>query len=811
MVAVTSGIASVSGTSTFNFNGGTLTAGASNVGFFSNLTTANVQAGGARIDTNGYDVTVAQNLLHDTTGGAPATDGGLAKLGAGTLTLSGASTYTGGTTVSAGTLAVGSGGSVTGGDINVGAGATLAISGTGSVSPGSGHQLTVDGTTASPASVTLGGTGSLSSGRAYVGYSGTGTFTQSGGTFTTNGNELYLGSLSGSSGSYTLGGTGSLSTGLAIVGFSGTGTFTQSGGSFTTNGNELDLGFVFGGGTYTLSGGTLTTGFTQVSDDVNTSSFLQTGGTHTTNTLALSGYRTTSVGTYTLSGGVLNVGQIISGDNGVSGTSTFNFNGGTLQASASNAGFLGGLTTANVQAGGVRLDTQSYSATVAQNLLHDTTGGAPATDGGLTKLGAGTLTLTGANTYTGNTTVTAGTLILNGGSTASRLLQANPGGQIQYNGGTVVGGSLAGSGTQSVLGGGATFSSPTASVLTIFNGATLNIGGPTDFEEVNNSGTVAVASGQTLTWNNGQNNLGTLAVSGTANTSGWASTGVITVNNGGTLANGGSNLVLGGGSRTTVNAGGTLSTASGTTIELDGALLINNGTQTGTLNVNYGSTAKGTGSFGTVNVSDGGRFGTNASSTGGSGSNVTSGLTTFHLTGADGLARTAFVGPRLMTTPGTANVLSLTLGSGSVFAFSVQDARGTAGSGYDLVHATGSLTLSAGTSAGNLITVSLASLGSDGTSGAAANFDPTKNYSFVLVTADGGIAGYNPAEFTVDVSGFKNATNGGSFSVVEQGNQLLLDYNAVPEPSTWALLGVGVAALGGVGLRQRRALTARRA
>ncbi len=800
-----------SGTSTFNFNGGTLTAGASATDFLQNFTHAYVQAGGATINTNGYNVAVAQALASGTASGT--TDGGLLKLGAGTLTLSGASTYTGDTGVSAGTLAVGSGGSVTGGNIYVGTGATLAIAGTGSVRPGGSYELDVEGTTASPASVTLSGTGNLSTGQVTIGGDDgtTGTFTQSGGTFTiNNGNALYLGSKSGSSGSYTLSGTGSLSAGEALIGYGGTGLFTQSGGTFTINGYGFFLGGNSGGsGSYNLSGsGSLSTGDAHVGYD-GTGLFTQSGGTFTTNghTLFL-GYDTGSSGTYNLSGGTLNVGAVTSGNPGTSGTSTFNFNGGTLQASASNTSFFGGLTTANVQAGGAKVDTNGFNVTVAQNLLHDTTGGAAATDGGLTKLGAGTLTLTGANTYTGNTTVSAGTLILNVGSTASRLFQANPGGQIQYNGGFVVGGNLAGSGTQSVLGGGATFSSPTAGVLTIFNGATLNVGGPTDFEEVNNSGTVAVASGQTLTWNNGQNNLGTLTVSGTANTSGWASTGVITVNNGGTLANGGSNLVLGGGSRTTVNAGGTLSTASGTTVELDGALLTNNGTLRGTVNVNYGSTLKGSGSAGSVNVTDGGRFGVNAPSTG---MTVNSGLSVVHLTSPGGLASTAFVGPQLSAAPGTATLTSLALGSGSVFAFSVQDARGTAGSGYDLVHATGALTLSAGTAAGSLITVSLASLGSDGTSGMAANFDPTRSYGFVLVTADGGIAGYNPGEFTVDVSGFKNATNGGSFSVVEQGNQLLLEYNAVPEPSTWALLGVGVAALGVAALRQRRALTVRRA
>src|SRR5262249_36059050 len=54
-------------------------------------------AGGATFDTNGNNVTLASALL-----GA----GGLTKVGAGTLRLSGANTYAGGTTINAGTLAV---------------------------------------------------------------------------------------------------------------------------------------------------------------------------------------------------------------------------------------------------------------------------------------------------------------------------------------------------------------------------------------------------------------------------------------------------------------------------------------------------------------------------------------------------------------------------------------------------------------------------------------------------------------------------------------------------------------------------------
>jgi autotransporter-associated beta strand protein len=94
-------------TATFNFNGGTLSPTASAANFMQGLNAANVQAGGAVIDTNGSVITIAQPLLHSGAG----TDGGLtltdSNAGAtGNLTLNGANTYNGTTRVisSAGAL-----------------------------------------------------------------------------------------------------------------------------------------------------------------------------------------------------------------------------------------------------------------------------------------------------------------------------------------------------------------------------------------------------------------------------------------------------------------------------------------------------------------------------------------------------------------------------------------------------------------------------------------------------------------------------------------------------------------------------------
>jgi fibronectin-binding autotransporter adhesin len=110
---------------TFNFDGGTLRAKATSADFFPGFTNSQlkVEAGGAVVDTNGFTVTIGQDLTPGLSAG-----GGLTKKGAGTLRLGGASTYAGVTIVESGRLEVT--GSVTG-RAEVETGATLA--GTGSI------------------------------------------------------------------------------------------------------------------------------------------------------------------------------------------------------------------------------------------------------------------------------------------------------------------------------------------------------------------------------------------------------------------------------------------------------------------------------------------------------------------------------------------------------------------------------------------------------------------------------------------------------------------------------------------------------
>ena len=100
---------------------------------------------------------------------------------------------------------------------------------------------------------------------------------------------------------------------------------------------------------------------------------------------------------------------------------------------------------------------------------------------GLTKLGAGTMELTGANAYTGTTTVEAGTLLVNGNQTGAN-------GDVTVNGGILGGTGIVGGATTINAGG---CLAPGASIGTLTFNADLDIsdidpaihgGGPLIFE-----------------------------------------------------------------------------------------------------------------------------------------------------------------------------------------------------------------------------------------------------------------------------------------------------------------------------------------
>ncbi|MFZ4775835.1 MAG: autotransporter-associated beta strand repeat-containing protein [Terrimicrobiaceae bacterium] len=127
------------------------------------------------------------------------------------------------------------------------------------------------------------------------------------------------------------------------------------------------------------------------------------------------------------------------------------------------------------------------------------------------------------------------------------------------------------------------------------------------------------------------------------------------------------------------------------------------------------------------------------------------------------------------------------------FNWQLYDASGVAGTGYDTIAITGSLDLSNLTTAGFSINLwTLSAVGPDA-NGDAINFVATNNYSWTLASTTAGVTGFSATDFAIftvannGAAGFDNAFTG-VFSVGVSGNDLKLNYTAIPEPATWMLL-----------------------
>jgi hypothetical protein len=149
--------------------------------------------------------------------------------------------------------------------------------------------------------------------------------------------------------------------------------------------------------------------------------------------------------------------------------------------------------------------------------------------------------------------------------------------------------------------------------------------------------------------------------------------------------------------------------------------------------------------------------------------------------------------------PGTLSVAgNVTWNAGGNYNWQIYDTALAAGTGWDLVNATGTLDLSALTvgSEFNVNLWSLSAIAPD-VNGDALNFDPSQNYTWTILTASSGITGFSADKFLINsgaangTAGFANALAGGSFSMAQNGNNLDLIFTAaggtaVPEPGTWA-------------------------
>jgi fibronectin-binding autotransporter adhesin len=357
---------------------------------------------------NGKITGIIQN--NTNSGGGGTTTVGVTKAGAGTWTLEGANTYSGPMVVSEGTLTISGSRNVNAGTINVGG--TAAVSsvlnldntgtyGTGQIVLGSNGATSSTINQSAGAITSVGGSGLIMGNNTAATNS---TYALSGGSLTAV--SIIMGTNGATTGThvtnFSLSGTGALTATTLRIGrydsaaaYNSDNTFTQTGGTATvTNlglgGRALDTAstgpivakLVLTGGTFSATNfASLSAGGAAAPENGNTST-ITIGGTAQVTLPAFPTVR------------------------GTNSTATLTFDGGTLIPAATSATYMSGLTNAFITANGAKIDVPTAKdITIAQALEN-----APSAVGSLTKSGVGTLILTGANTYTGDTTVVDGIL-----------------------------------------------------------------------------------------------------------------------------------------------------------------------------------------------------------------------------------------------------------------------------------------------------------------------------------------------------------------------------------------------------------------
>ncbi|MBR1018954.1 autotransporter domain-containing protein [Bradyrhizobium viridifuturi] len=541
--AVTSGPL---GTGVVTFDGGTLQAG----GAYTIANTAAINITGGTIDANGFAFTYSGVIGNGngTTGGLTiANTGGNA---GGSVTLANTETYTGRTTINrAATLNLGVGnaiaassGVVVNGTLNLGGSdqRIAALSGTGTVTNvTNSNVLTVAGGTASTFSgaitdgsgktalslvnantaLTLSGANTYSGGttvgdgvsassliggaanafsanssvtvrsasnldlggfnQQIAGLSGSGTVTNNGaaavltvnnqgGSATTFDGTIKDGTgatglaLSGSQTKLTLTGTNTYSGGTTInagtLALSGTGSIAASSAVNLATGATFDISQTSAGASITTLAntgtgqtGTVSLGARTLTITAGSTSFagvIQDGGIQNDagGALKITGGSLTLTGANTYTGGTqLNAGTLTAGNNSALGTGTLAMAAGTTLGFANTGNYA--IANAITVSGDATFLASAGTAQTLSGIISDATGGAPA--GAVVVNGGGTLVLSGANTYSGGTTLSQGTLVVRGASVftnvnipSSQTASAIGLGTLTFNGGTLAAGPL---------------------------------------------------------------------------------------------------------------------------------------------------------------------------------------------------------------------------------------------------------------------------------------------------------------------------------------------------------------------------------
>lgn len=542
------GTGSITATTAFNLSAGTIGASLAGAGGLTKtgvgtliLTGTNTYTGGTTISDgvlqlgNGAtDGTITGSVINNGTlafnnsgsinfASAVTGTGGLMKSGSGTLTLTGAVNSTGTTMIYQGTLALGTGGSLSSTGV-------VWLNASSAVFDLNGHAQTIGGLGGSFGEVKLGSNGVLTlggSGNNYFGIiSGAGSVIKNGGsTQILAGENTYTGGTTISSGALQIGmggTTGSIIGNVVnngLIAFSRLDDYTFAGDISGTGGMiKSSTGKLTLTGVHTFTGETnVSAGSLQIGDGVTDGSFagnifntanvtFNTGGSSSyagsiydtsgpagtltktgAGTLTLTGANIYRGGT-TVSGGTLALGGNgrLLGDGAVTVGANATFN---LGGYAQGVGALSGAGTVQLGTGGaLTVGNADASSTFAGNIIGS---------GSLTKTGTGTFTLSGANSFTGGTTISGGTLqIGDGGGTGSLVGDVVNNATLAFNrtGSLTLAGDISGTGALTKSGTG----------TLILTGAASHTGGTTISAgalQIGDSGTTGAISGNIL--NNG--------------------------------------------------------------------------------------------------------------------------------------------------------------------------------------------------------------------------------------------------------------------------------------------------------------------
>lgn len=413
------------------------------------------QAAGATFDLAGFSTSIgslagAGNVLLGsgtlTTGGDGTSTsfagvlsggGGLTKTGAGTLTLSGANTYTGTTNVTAGTLAISNtvalGG--TGAGTAVANGATLLLIGSGGLTNFAAEPLTLSGTGAGGIGALRSNAGGLPETAINI-FAGPITLAADARINSDQGMLRLRSGITGAGSTLTLGGAGAIdisgviATGNGALVKDGAGTLTLSRtnsytGLTTVNGGSL-INFGAIAGDVLTNAGFSNDAFTGGGIVLGRVTVGAGGNANSTVAARIGGGVTVEAGGRFSSNGTVDNGLINAGTANIAGqlNGSVTNNAGTITLTGATTG-IGAVT----QAAGATFDLAGFSTSIgslagAGNILLGsgtlTTGntgtstgfaGVISGGGGLTKVGMGSFTLSGANTFSGPTNVNAGTLV----------------------------------------------------------------------------------------------------------------------------------------------------------------------------------------------------------------------------------------------------------------------------------------------------------------------------------------------------------------------------------------------------------------